>query len=62
MEMRCVTRYVSSLRNVPPHSEDLERSGNSELRGHLVEVGEQPAGKAAHLLGLTHLDVVEGIE
>ena len=36
--------------------------GNSELRGHLVEVGEQPAGKVAHLLGLTHLDVVEGIE
>ena len=26
MEMRCVTRYVSSLRNVPPHREDLERT------------------------------------
>lgn len=29
MEMRCETRRVSPLHNVPPHRTHLERSGNS---------------------------------
>jgi hypothetical protein len=38
------------------------RAAAREFCGHFVEIGEQSTGKTTHLLGFTHLDVVERIE
>jgi tetratricopeptide (TPR) repeat protein len=46
--MRCETRYVSPLRNVPPHQMHLERSGNSVLDS---DIGRD-IGRALNNLGL----------
>jgi hypothetical protein len=44
MEMRCETRRVSPLHNVPPHRMHLERTANSNIAGISEVVG--PDGRS----------------